>query len=147
MPRQVIAPENVHQPRGYSHAVRVGDLVFVAGQVALDLEGNVVGPGDIVAQTEQAYRNLERVLEAAGSSLNDLVKLTVFLTREEDLQPYREMRGRLRPEPPPASTLVVITALARPEFLIEVEAVAVVSGQGLSLTEGELMAKSFSWED
>ena len=127
MDKQIIEIQNVHKPVGYSHAIRTGELIFVAGQVALDSEGNLVGLGDIVAQTEQVYHNLELILENAGSSLRDLVKLTVFLTRVEDLQSYRELRDRLRPEPPPTSTLLVVTALARPEFLIEVEAVAMAS--------------------
>jgi enamine deaminase RidA (YjgF/YER057c/UK114 family) len=127
MDKQIIEIQKVHKPIGYSHAIRTGELIFVAGQVALDSEGNLVGLGDIVAQTEQVYHNLELILENAGSSLRDLVKLTVFLTRVEDLQPYRDLRDRLRPEPPPTSTLLVVTALARPEFPIEVEAVAMAS--------------------
>ena len=128
MPRQIITPRGVHQPTGYSHAVRVGDTVYVAGQIALDPQGQLVGVGDFPAQAEQAFRNLQRVLEAAGSSLGHIVKLTTYLTRAEDVPRYREARARYLSVDPPASTLLVIAALARPEFLVEIEAIAVVAG-------------------
>ncbi len=128
MPREIITPPNVHQPTGYSHAVRVGDTVYVAGQIALDPQGQLVGVGDFAAQAEQAFHNLQRVLEAAGSSLGHIVKLTTYLTRSEDVPRYRDIRARYLSTSPPASTLLVISALARPEFLVEIEAIAVVAG-------------------
>ncbi|MSQ41025.1 MAG: RidA family protein [Dehalococcoidia bacterium] len=127
MQREIITPPNVHKATGYSHAVRVGSTVYVAGQVALDIEGRLVGPGDFAAQAEQAYRNLQAVLAAAGSSLGHIVKLTTYLTRAQDIPRYREARARFLASDPPASTLVVIAALALPELLVEIEAIAIVA--------------------
>lgn len=128
MPKQVINPPTVHSPigRGYAHAVKVGDTVYIAGQVALDPQGNLVGKGDIRAQTEQVFRNLQGVLEACGGSLRDLVKITVYLVRAEDIPAFREVRSRYLAHEPPASTLTVISRLASPDFLVEVEGIAVV---------------------
>jgi reactive intermediate/imine deaminase len=127
MPRTVIAPSTMHQAVGYSHAVRAGNTLYIAGQVAVDPEGNIAGAGDIEAQAAQVWRNLRTVLEAAGGSLDDIVKLTTFVT---DLS-YRRAVGAARDAAfphgrYPASTFVVIQSLARPELLVEIEAIAVL---------------------
>jgi reactive intermediate/imine deaminase len=114
----------VHPARGYSHAVKVGNTVYVAGQIAFDKDGNVVGKGDIRAQAEQVFRNLQAVLAAAGASFKDVVKINTYLTRAQDIPAVREVRSKYLATEPPASTLVVISALALPDLLIEVEAVA-----------------------
>jgi len=112
---------------GFTQAVQVGNTVYVSGQVALDEQGRLVGKGDIRAQTEQVFRNLERALSACGARLQDLVKITVFLTRLEDVGPFREVRRRFFPaDRPPASTIVVVSSLVNPDFLVEVEGVAVI---------------------
>ena len=128
MPNQVIKPADVHVPigRGYNHAIKAGNTVYVAGQVALDKDGNLVGKGDITAQAEQVFKNLQAVLAAAGASFQDVVKNNTYLTREEDISKLREVRQRYITGEPPASTLAVISALANPDFLIEVEVIAVV---------------------
>jgi enamine deaminase RidA (YjgF/YER057c/UK114 family) len=108
-------------------------LVFVAGQVAMDADGRVVGPGDLKAQATQVYRNLAAVLAEGGCTLRDVVKFTTFLVRNEDWAPFAEWRKaeypRLFPDGVyPANTGVVVKELARPELLLEVEAIAVRPG-------------------
>ena len=80
MAKQFISPDNVHKPPTYSHVVKAGNTYYVAGQTALDVNGNLVGPGDVVAQAEQVYKNLRDVLEATGSGLKDVVKINTYLT-------------------------------------------------------------------
>lgn len=123
--KEFITPEGVHQPRGYSHAVRVGNTIYVAGQVGWDEQRRVV-PGGFEAQAAQALENLKRVLEAAGASLRDVVKVNTYLKDIGHAPQYRQLRERYFVPPFPASTLVQIAGLAAPELLIEIEAVAVV---------------------
>ena len=121
--------DRVGEGPGYSHAVTVtGTLAFVSGQVALDAEGNLVGPGDLAAQTRQAMHNLAGVLAQLGATWADVVKFGWYLTDVTEIQKVRDIRDEfLRPvlgdRPNPASTLVQVAALFRPGFLIEVEAV------------------------
>jgi enamine deaminase RidA (YjgF/YER057c/UK114 family) len=121
--------DRVGEGPGYSHAVTVtGTLAFVSGQVALDDEGNLVGPGDLEAQTRQALRNLEGVLAQLGATWADVVKFGWYLTDVTEIQKVRDVRDEfIRPmlgdRPNPASTLVRVAGLFRPEFMIEVEAV------------------------
>jgi enamine deaminase RidA (YjgF/YER057c/UK114 family) len=125
-----INPKTLSQPTGYTHVVVAPDgrTVYIAGQVALDSAGNIVGQGDFTVQAEQVYRNLQRALESVGGSMADLVKTTTFITDIKYLPALREVRARrLSKAQPPANTLVAVSSLARPEFLIEVEGVAVLS--------------------
>jgi reactive intermediate/imine deaminase len=128
MTLQVIQPTTVHDTTAYSyaHAVRMGDLIFVAGQVARDVKGNLVGKGDIRAQIEQVFENLKAVLEAAGSGMHKVGKLTVFITQLEYRPVVHEIRSRVFREAGhlPASTLAVVASLADPDWLVEIEAVA-----------------------
>jgi 2-iminobutanoate/2-iminopropanoate deaminase len=110
----------------YTDAVRAGDLLFVSGCVALDGEGNLVGEGDVVAQTRQVFENIRLCLAAAGASFADVVKVTTFLTNIDDRPAVNTVRKEVFGDTRPASTLVEVSALVLPEFLIEVEAVAVV---------------------
>ena len=124
-------PDTVAPPIGsYSQAVRVetGDAVwiYVSGQVALDVEGTLVGAGDMRAQTEQVFENLQAILEANGASFEDVVKITAYVTTLDDLGGMREVRGRYLTSEPPSSTAVQIAALVLPDALIEVDIVAVV---------------------
>jgi len=98
----------------------------VSGQVALDTEGNLVGPGDLRAQTQQVFENLRAILEANGATFEDVVKVTTYVTTLDDLAGMREARGRYLSELP-ASTAVQITALFVPEAMIEVDLVAVIA--------------------
>jgi reactive intermediate/imine deaminase len=124
-------PESVAPPIGsYSHAVRVetGDAVWihVSGQIALDPQGNLVGAGDLAAQTQQVFQNLERILEASEATFADVVKIQTYLTTLEGLQAMRDVRGRYISGDPPASTAVRVSELLFPGALIEVDVVAVV---------------------
>jgi enamine deaminase RidA (YjgF/YER057c/UK114 family) len=117
-------------PLGYSHVVeaRGGRTIFVAGQVALDDQGKIVGEGDFRAQVLQVFENLKARLAEAGATFRDVVKLNYYLTDASDLQGLRDIRNRyLNTENPPASTLVVVKQLFREEFLVEIEAIAVAS--------------------
>jgi len=116
-----------YEPYRISQAIRVGDFVFVSGQAAIDADGQLVGVGDFDAQAEQAFTNLEQVLDAGGSSLRDVVKVTIFLTDMSNFAKIVELRRRWFSEPYPADSIIQVTALALPELEIEIEAVAVTT--------------------
>ncbi len=127
MERERLNPPGVHTPQAhYSHVTRVGNTLYIAGQVGLDPAGNLVGAGDAEAQAEQCYRNIETIVRHFGGTLDHVVRITQYLT---DLS-YRPLvarpRERMFTPPYPASTLVVISSLASPEFLVEIEATAVL---------------------
>jgi enamine deaminase RidA (YjgF/YER057c/UK114 family) len=124
-----INPSGLVKPTGYTHLVIAPDgrTVYIAGQVAFDSAGRVVGEGDFAAQADQVFRNLRRALESVGGSLGDLVKTTTFITDVKHLPALRNMRTRyFAKSPPPANTLVAVSSLARTELLIEIEGVAVL---------------------
>lgn len=123
---EIINPTTVHTTNGYSHAARIGDLILVSGQVATNPAGEMVGKGDVRAQTQQVYENLRAVLEAAGSGLDRIGKLTVLGVRLEDLPVIREVRNQVFAPYGyvPASTFAVVASLANPDWLVEIEAVA-----------------------
>lgn len=125
-----INPKGLVKPTGYTHLVVAPDgrTVYIAGQVAFDSTGKVVGEGDFVAQAEKVFQNLEHALKSVGGSMTDLVKTTTFITDIKHLPTLREVRTRyLAKTQPPANTLVVVSGLARAEFLIEIEGVALLS--------------------
>ena len=103
-----------------------GRTVYVSGQVAMDAEGAVVGEGDAKAQTEKVLENVSVVLEEAGGSLDDIVKVTVFITDMGMYDEVHEVRRRYFGEPYPASSMLEVSALIDPRLLVEVEAVAVI---------------------
>lgn len=109
---------------GYSQALRVGELVFVSGQAAIDDAGEIVGEGDFAAQADQAFANLKKVLEGAGSSLGRVVKVTIFVTDMTNFHHVVERRHRHFTKPFPADTIVQVDALALPGLMIEIEAIA-----------------------
>jgi enamine deaminase RidA (YjgF/YER057c/UK114 family) len=119
-------PRTVHAPVGsYSHAIEVppnARWLFISGQIALSPDGKV--PKDFPEQCRLVWTNLHNVLKSAGMDKKDLVKLTVFMLRESDLPTFREARDRFLEGRHPATTLVFVRALARPEWLIEIEAIA-----------------------
>ena len=114
-----------YEPYRLSQGFRVGDLLLVSGQAAIDERGELVGVGDFDAQAEQVFRNLQRVLEAGGSSLDRVVKVTIFLTDMGNFPKIVELRGKWFTPPYPADTIVEVTSLALPELEIEIEAIAV----------------------
>jgi enamine deaminase RidA (YjgF/YER057c/UK114 family) len=125
-----INPETMHHPAGYTHVVEVtaGRPVYIAGQVALDRTGALVGPGDIGAQARQVFDNLQAALQAVGASFEQVVKLTYFLVDATQLPVVREVRDQyINIQQPPASTAVEVRRLVRDDLLIEVEAVAAIA--------------------
>ena len=125
-----ISPAGISPPRGYTHVLKTSGsaTVYVAGQVALDAGGSIVGDGDLEAQTRQAYANLRLALAAAGAAPSDVAKTTTYIVHytPELREQLVAGRGDFFGERPPASTLVGVQALGRPEFLVEVEAVAIL---------------------
>lgn len=126
MPRKAFFPNPQNKPKGWSPVTRAGNTVFVSGQVGVDASGKVVGVGDCRAQAEQCFKNIEAALRAAGATLNDVTKITCFLVNAEDYQAYNAVRQQVFSGEGPASSTVIIKALVNPQYLIEVEAVAVV---------------------
>ncbi|MFH1345414.1 MAG: RidA family protein [Pseudomonadota bacterium] len=123
-------PPELGTPPGYSQVVEIsaGRIIFISGQTALDRDGNLVGKHDFVAQAEQVFANLAMALQARGCTAAHLVKLTVFLTDMDNLGRYREARNRffatVTPPAAPAVTLVEVSKLYGPDFMIEIEAIA-----------------------
>ena len=118
-------PASIPAGPGYNHGIEIppnARLLYVAGQLGAAADGKF--PPDIKAQAEQAWRNVQAVLKEAGMDLENLVKVNHYLTRREDLATYREVRARFLGANKPASTLLVISALAREGALVEMEAVA-----------------------
>src|SRR5262245_15270158 len=124
--RHYIRPDGMPPVNGYSHAVAwTGPMVVVSGQLPIDSDGNVVGKDDVAAQTRQVFENLGTALAAAGSSLDQVVKVTVFLTDLADLGEFRRIRDQyINLDNPPASSLVQVSALLNADFRVEVEALA-----------------------
>jgi len=123
---RVTAEPDWYEPYAISLGIRVGDLVFASGQAAVDEHGDNVGVGDFDAQARQVFANLDRVLRNAGSGLEHVVKATILVTDMAVIGKVVELRREYFAEPYPADTIAQVAALARPEWLIEVEAIAVV---------------------
>ena len=121
-------PETLSVPPGYTHVVEVrgGRTVYISGQVPLDRAGNVVGIGDFAAQTTQVFENLKLALASVGATFDNVVKNNMYVTDMSNIQALREIRLKYYGKNAPASTLVQIGKLARPEFMIEIELIAVL---------------------
>ena len=131
---ELLIPNTMPQSVGYSQLATVtgGTLVFISGQVALDKSGNVVGKNDFRAQVQQVFENLNAAIESAGGTFDDVVKLNSYLVdlSPSNLAAFREVRDKyVNVKTPPASTAVQVQGLFRSEFLVEIEAVAVVKGK------------------
>ena len=128
MQNRAMYPESIHPPIGaYAHAVEVpasAKTMFIAGQVGIDIDGNV--PADFAAQADLAWRNLMAILEFNGMRMKDVVKITHFLTDAANIPAYGEVRAKYLGEERPASTLLIVAGLARPDLLVEVEMVAAI---------------------
>jgi enamine deaminase RidA (YjgF/YER057c/UK114 family) len=130
--KKYINPDSLMTPRGFTQVVTIAGpakLVFISGQVAIDKEGKVVGPGDLKAQIRQAAANLKAALTAAGASAADIVKTNTYIVnyKQSDYSAMREARAALFPDgEPPASTMVGVTSLAVDGLLVEMEAIAAV---------------------
>lgn len=131
MNKQYINPENVARPVGrYSHAVvtDIGEasIIYIAGQAAVDDDGNLVGGDDMAAQAEFAFAQLDGILKPCGATFGDVVKTNIFVTDMSRLMEVGPVRSRYITENYPASTAVEVSRLAMPGLLIEVEATAIV---------------------
>jgi reactive intermediate/imine deaminase len=124
MIRHHLRPEGLPPTNGYSHTVAFNGLIAISGQVPLDADGRLVGPDDPEAQVRQVFDNLRTALAAAGAGLEDVVKLTIFLTDLEDLEVFRRVRDDYLVGSPPASSLIQVRGLVNPAFRIEIEALA-----------------------
>jgi 2-iminobutanoate/2-iminopropanoate deaminase len=108
---------------------RVGDLLYLSGQAAYDESGRIVGSGDFDVQARQVFDNLERVLKAGGSGLDKVVKVNIYLTDMSQYSKVVELRRRYFAPPYPADTIVEVRALAQPELMLEIDAIALVNGE------------------
>ena len=122
--RITITPDP-YEPFRLAQGYRAGDLLFISGQAAIDTGGKIVGIGDFDAQAKQAFENLDRVLRAGGSSLKNVIKVTIFLTDMAYFGRIVELRGQWFTAPYPADTIVEVRSLYSPDAMIEIEAVAV----------------------
>ncbi len=127
MAKEIINPEGVHRPRGYAHAIKAGNTIWISGQVAWDDECKAMFKGDMAGQAEIAYEHLKKVLEAAGASIEDVVRLNFYVT---DMDAFAKETGDIRRKYlgnyRPPITAVQISRLYDPDLLIEIEAVAVI---------------------
>ncbi len=122
-------PPELSKPTGYTHVVETTGpvkTIYISGQIAFDRDGKLVGPGDMKAQAEQVFANLEAALKAAGATFADVVKMNTYITDMSKAAAVREVRARYFGETVPASTLVQVVALARPELMLEIEVIAAV---------------------
>ena len=127
MMKRVIAPGDLHRPFGYAHAIQVDKTLYISGQIPLDMGLNSVGIKDIAAQTEQVYGNLRKVLEGAGGTMRNIVMMTIYCTDLEAFDKHtRAVRKKYFGDYYPAVTAVEVKRLYRPEYMIEVEAIAVL---------------------
>jgi 2-iminobutanoate/2-iminopropanoate deaminase len=130
MKRGVLKSNKLAKSLGvYSSGIEVTEakkLIFVSGQIAQDSEGNIVGKGDIHAQTKQVLENVKAVLEQAGATMENIVKVTVYVTDMNNFKGVHEIRAQYFQNDPPASTLVEVSKLALDELLVEIEAMAVI---------------------
>jgi 2-iminobutanoate/2-iminopropanoate deaminase len=128
MPREVIQPEGIWDPRGrFAQVVKIGNQIYVAGQTSVDANGNVVGKDDIEAQVRQVFKNIQKCLEAAGAAFDHVVKLNVYSTDlNAHLESISKVRSEYFPKEPVASTTVQVGRLVHADWLVEIEAIAVL---------------------
>lgn len=123
-----MTPDN-YAPFNIALGYRIGNLVFISGQAAIDDQGRVVGAGDFDAQAAQAFANVKKVLEAAGSSMKKIVKVNIYLTDMANFPKIVALRAKHFSKPYPADTIVEVRGLALKELMIEIEAMALVEGE------------------
>jgi enamine deaminase RidA (YjgF/YER057c/UK114 family) len=134
MRKHILNPPGLAQPVGFSHGMLVtgGQLLFLAGQTASDAKGRIVGVGDVVAQYEQVLRNLQTVVQAAGGTMQDIVKMTIFVRERDDYLAHLKRLGKVHQAffgaYYPATALFEISRFFQDEALIEIEGIAVIGG-------------------
>lgn len=127
MPKERLRPPQVMRTVGpWEQVVKVGNLVFISGQTPMTADGKLVGKGDAAAQTRQVMENMQAVVTAAGGALSDIVKITVFVTNIKDLPAIMKVREEYFKTDFPSSTAAEVNALANPDWLVEIEAIAVL---------------------
>jgi enamine deaminase RidA (YjgF/YER057c/UK114 family) len=130
---QHIYPDGLHKNPAFTNVIAVSQpsrTIYIGGQNAVDSTGSIVGKGDLKAQTEQILANIQTALEAAGADIHDVIKFTIFAVQGQDIRPGYELFQKAwgqHPNPPLVS-MAFVAALANPDFLMEIEAVAVVAG-------------------
>jgi len=125
-------PPELSKPTGYTHVVEVtgpNRTIYISGQIAFDKDGKVVGAGDMKAQAEQVFKNLQAALAAAGAKFSDVVKMNSYITDMSKVQAVRDVRAKYFADTTPASTFVQVAGLVRPELLLEIEVIAVVAAK------------------
>jgi 2-iminobutanoate/2-iminopropanoate deaminase len=132
--RRISTKPDPFEPYAISQGFRIGDLILLSGQAAIDQNGALVGVGDFDAQAEQTFRNIDTVLRAAGSSLAKVVKVNIYLTDMRNFPKIVELRKKWFKPPYPADTIVEVKSLALPELMIEIDATALVKGKLLDVT-------------
>jgi enamine deaminase RidA (YjgF/YER057c/UK114 family) len=130
MPRQQIVSPRIGKPSGHfsqANAVEArARLVFISGMTSKGADGSVVGPGDIEEQTTQMCENVKAAVEAAGGTMADICRVDVYVKDMKDFDTIHRVRRKYFPDPPPASTMVQITGFTHPDYLIEMNAIAVI---------------------
>lgn len=128
MPREIIQPKGMFDPRPrFAQVVKHGKLIYVAGQTSVDAEGKLVGKGDIEAQTRQVLENIKKCLAAAGATFDQIVKINVYSTNlDAHLATIAKLRQEYFTKGPVASTTVQVSRLVQPDWLVEIEAIAVL---------------------
>ena len=128
MAHQILKLKSVHETkdRGYSHVAKVGKTLYIAGQVARDVQGTLVGKGDFEAQIRQVYTNLKNILQEAGGGLENIVKMTTILTHYGYLESRKKIHNEFFGDIMPPNTLPIVESLATPDYMVEVEAIAVL---------------------
>ena len=125
-------PPALSTPTGYTHVVEVtgpAKTIYISGQIAFDKDGKLVGAGDMKAQAEQVFKNLETALTAAGAKFSDVVKMNSYITDMSKVQAVRDVRAQYFKDATPARTFVEVKGLVRPELLLEIEVIAVVAAR------------------
>lgn len=123
--KRIAIDPDPYEPFRLAQGYRVGEFLFISGQAAIDQSGRIVGVGDFETQAKQAFENLDRVLRAGGSSLRNVIKVTIFLTDMTNFDRMVELRGQWFTAPYPADTIVEVRSLYSPDAMIEIEAIAV----------------------
>jgi enamine deaminase RidA (YjgF/YER057c/UK114 family) len=126
MPKERIQPEGLAKPPTYSHVVKAGDTIYLAGQTPVNERGEVVHKGNVTGQATQVFENMKKALGSVGADFSDLVKVTVYVTDPRFRDAVGEVRRQYMADALPASTLVVAAGLANPDYLLEIEGIAVL---------------------
>ncbi|HEX3244175.1 MAG TPA: RidA family protein [Chloroflexota bacterium] len=126
MSAEHIQPSGLPTPPTYSHVVRCGNTVYLAGQTAQNERGEVIGQGDVTAQAEQVFANLGKCLASVGGDFSNLVKITVYVCDARYRESVAAVRAKYLKPPLPASTFIVVAGLANPDYMLEIEGIAVI---------------------